>query len=471
MSLTQRVAQFALDIKLESLPAQVVENAHMRVLDTIGVTLAGLPEKATKYATELALETVPSGPSTIIGSGKKTSVQQAAFVNGVSAHALEFDDMSTSIISHTSATVVPAMLSVAESLNASGKQFLEAYIAAFEVATQIGWSMRFNLLKHGWHPNGVLAVLGAAAGAAKLLGANVEQTRRAIGIAASCSAGIRKNVGFMTKPFHMGKAGADGILAAQLAYKNYTADPDILERGPSSKTHVGHAYFSFPEVFVGEADYDLSQIERGLGKEYELATDSTITRFHPGSSFPQAAIDEVIELSRKNKIDPNAIEKIRLGVTPTTMAIGSYAAPQTAIEARFSLKFAVAIAAIDHEVTLKQYTDARVLSAPVQDMMKRLETYVPDELASVPDRWTGSKLTPVSCRVEIILKDGRKFSGARDTTRGYPGAPVKWDDAMEKYNDCASIVMADKQMAEVADLIRNVTKLDRIAKLTAALKV
>jgi 2-methylcitrate dehydratase PrpD len=469
VSLTKRVAQFALDVKLETLPAAVVENAHMRVLDTIGVTLAGLPELATKMATELALETVPTGPSTIIGSGKKTSVQQAAFVNGVSAHALEFDDMSTSIISHTSATVVPAMLSLAESLNVSGKTFLEAYVASFEVATQVGWSMAFNLLKHGWHPNGVLAVVGTAAGASKLLGANVEQTRRAIGIAASCASGIRKNVGFMTKPFHMGKAGSDGILAAQLAIKNYTADPDILERGPSSKSHIGHAYFSYPEVFVGEGDYNLAEIERGLGKDYELATDSTITRFHPGSSFPQAAIDEIIDLSRNNKIDPSTIEKIKLGVTPTTLVIASYAAPNTAIEARFSLKFAIAAAAVKQEVTLRQYTDDIVRSAPIQDMMNRIEAYVPDEFAAVPDRWTGTNPTPVSCKVEIILKNGKSITGGRHTTRGYPGSPVVWNDAMEKYNDCASLVMSEKQMAKAADLIRNITKLDKISDLTAAL--
>lgn len=469
MSLTKRLAQFALDVRLEALPSNVVENAHMRVLDTIGVALAGLPEKAPRLATELALETAPSGPSTIIGSGKKTSVQQAAFVNGVAAHALEIDDMSTSTTSHTSATVLPAMLALAESKNFSGKRFLEAYIAGFEVTTRIGWSMGFNLLKHGWHPNGVLSVIGAAAGAAKLLDANVEQTCWAMGIAASCSAGIRKNVGFMTKPFHMGKAASDGILAAQLARKNYNSDPNILERGPSSKTHIGHAHFSFPEVYVGEGDYDLSKIDRNLGTEYELDTDSTITRFHPGSSWPQAAIDEVIELARNNKIDPDSIEKIRLGVTPIVLTIASYAEPNTAIEARFSLRFAIAIAAIEKEVTLRQYTDAQVQNVKVKDMMKRIEAYIPDEFASVPFAWTETNPTPISCKVEIVLKDGRSFRGGRHTTRGYPGAPVKWNDVMEKFNECAAIVMPEKQTSTVAGLIRHITDLDNIGKLTAAL--
>ena len=331
--------------------------------------------------------------------------------------------------------------------------------------------MGFNLLKHGWHPNGVLAVMGSAAACVRLLGGDVNETRRAIGIAASCASGIRKNVGFMTKPFHMGHAAANGVLAAQLARKGYTADPDVLERGPSSATHKGHAYFSMPEAYVGEGDYDLSQITRNLGTEYELSSDSTITRFHPGSSFPQAAIDEVLDLVRKHDVPGGQIEKIRLGVSPLCLVIASYAAPRTAFDARFSLKFAIAAAALDRAVTIRQYTDERVQRADAQDMMGRVEAYVPPEFSKVTDRWTGSNPTPVSCIVEVFLKDGRVLKGRRDTTRGYPGAKASWSDAMEKYESCASLVMTPEQTAKSASLIRRITTLNSIRELTRELRV
>lgn len=470
MTITRDLAAFALELRLDLLPSEVIETAKVRVLDTLGVALAGSREECVRIATEVALATGSTGRATTIASGHAMAPSQAALVNGVSAHALEFDDMSTSIISHTSATVGPAVLALAEDIGATGEQFLEAYIAGFEVTTRIGWSMGFALLKHGWHPNGVLAVIGSAAAAARLLGADVEQVCCAMGIAASTSAGLRKNVGSMTKPFHMGHAAANGILAAQLARRGYRADTNILERGTSSETRGSHAFFSFPEVFVGEADYDLSQITRNLGSEYELAGDSTITRFHPGSSFPQAAIDEIIELSASHDIDPASIERIRLGVTPLCRVIASYGPPQNAFDARFSLRFAVAVAAIDRRVTIREYTDDRVESADVQDMMRRLEVYVPDAFAAVTDRFTGTVPTPVSCIVDVILKDGTVISGRRDTTKGYPGAKAGWSDVLEKYNACASLALSDDRVRNSADLIRRVADLDSVSELTAALQ-
>lgn len=471
MTATERLAQFALDIRLENVPPEAVETAHVRVLDTLGVALAGTLEQCSRIATDVALESGAIGGCSLIGGKQTTSATQAAFVNGVRAHALEFDDMTTSIVSHTSATVVPSILALGEALEVTGKQFLEAYIAGFEVTTRIGWSVGFNLLKHGWHPNGVLAVMGSAAGGSRLLGADVNRTRAAIGIAASCSSGIRKNVGFMTKPFHMGHAASNGILAAQLARRGYTADPDILERGPSSETYKGHAHFSFLETFVGAGDYDIAQITRRLGTEYELASDSTITRFHPGSSFPQAAIDEVIGLVSTSDVPAELIEKIRLGVSPLCLVIASYAAPQTAFDARFSLKFAISAAALDRAVTIRQYTDERVQRADMQAMMARIEAYVPDEFSELTDRWTGANPTPVSCIVEIFLKDGRVLKGRRDTTRGYPGAKASWQDAMEKYESCASTVMSPEQVIRSAKLVRSMAELKNVRELTAAFQV
>jgi 2-methylcitrate dehydratase PrpD len=471
MSITKELAQFALDLRLDKVPHEAVETAHVRILDTLGVALAGTPEACSRIATEVALESGATGDCTLIGANQTTSATHAALVNGVRAHALEFDDMTTSIVSHTSATVVPSVLALSEQLGVTGKQFLEAYIVGFEVTTRIGWSMGFNLLKHGWHPNGVLAVMGSAAAGARLLGANLDQTRAAIGIAASCSSGIRKNVGFMTKPLHMGHAAANGILAAQLASKGYTGDPDILERGPSSPTHKGHAFFSFPETYVGEGDYDLAQITRNMGTEYELSSDSTITRFHPGSSFPQAAIDEVIALVTTHDVKPEQIEKIRLGVSPLCLVIASYAAPRTAFDARFSLKFAISAAALDRTVTIRQYTDERVQRADAQEMMRRIEAYVPDAFSKLTDRWTGSNPTPVSCIVEIVLKNGQVLKGGRDTTRGYPGAKATWHDAMEKYQSCASLVMSEAQIARSSALVRQVEDLESIRELTHAFRI
>lgn len=473
MGTTEHLARFALDLKLEQLPAVVTDTARLRILDTLGVALAGSQQECAQIASKTDQQVGGAGPVTVIGMKRTTSCLQAAFINGVSSHALEFDDITSSVITHTSATVVPSVLALAESIGATGTDLLGAYIVGFEVSTRIGWGLKHNLLPRGWHPNGVLAGIGSAAAGSRLLGSNVEQTRAAIGIAASCSAGLRKNVGSMTKPFHMGHAALNGILAAQLARNGYTADRSVMEQSDRSLSsvpstaNIGHGHFSFPEVFAGSGGYDLLEMEAQMNTRYELATDSTITRFHPGSTFPQAAIDETISLVKTHDVAAKAIASIRVGVTPLCLAIAPYGKPTNGVYARFSAPYAIAVAAIDREVGIRQYDDARVVRPDVQQLLDAVELYVPDDFAHVRHTWSERPPTPVSCRVEITLKDGRVLRGARDTTPGYPGTKVTWEDLSRKFFDCASLVLPKERITAAAGMVKDITRLKNVRELTA----
>lgn len=474
MTATRRLAEFALGFQLDDAPPAVVDRARMRILDTLGVALAGSQEQCAQIASKTDQEVGSAGKNTIIGMQRRTSPLQAAFINGVSSHALEFDDMTSSVVTHTSATIVPSMLSLAESLDAGGEKFLSAYIVGFEIATRVGWGMQHNLLPRGWHPNGVLAVIGSAAAGSRLLGCSLEQTLAAIGIAASCSAGLRKNVGTMSKPFHMGHAASNGILAATLASNGYTADTSILEQSdhswsPVPSVALGHGHYSFPEVFAGAGGYDLSKIIASIGEHYELATDSTITRFHPGSTFPQAAIDETIALTVHNDIKPEAIDVIRVGVTPMCLSIAPYSKPSNGVHARFCAPYAIAVAALDREVTIRQYADERVNRDDVQSLLDSVELYIPDEFSDVTHVWPAYPPTPVSCRVEIILKDGRLYQGERDTTRGYPGTDVTWNDIEEKFSGCASFVLDLDKIPAIVGMIQDIEHMESVRRLTEKL--
>src|SRR5262249_9177894 len=154
----------------------------------------------------------------------------------------------------------------------------------------------------------------------------------------------------------------------------------ILEQSDNSSiksvARIAHKHYSFPEVFAGEGGYDLSLIDGEIGTRFELATDSTVTRFHPGSTFPQAAIDETIELITKNDVKPESIASIRVGVTPMCIAIAPYGKPDNGVYARFSTPYAIAVAAIDRQVSIRQYDDERVVRKDVQSLLDKIELYV-----------------------------------------------------------------------------------------------
>jgi 2-methylcitrate dehydratase PrpD len=475
MSATEQLAQFALSPKLSALPSDLVKQAKGRILDTVGVTLAGSIEDCTRIAADVAYSRGSESGCTVLGFPFALRATEAAFVNGVGAHALEYDDITSTAVTHTSACIVPGVLSLAEELGRSGQEVLEAFVVGFEVATRIGLAMRKTLLPRGWHPNGVLGVIGVAAAGARLLKLTQTQTCCALGIAASCSSGIRKNVGSMTKPFHVGHAASDGILAAKLAAKGFTADADVFSiassAGTSGQSAKGHGAFSFFEVFAGSSEYNLDHVVRALGESFELSTDSTITRFHPGSTFPQGAIDEIIDLVVAHDLRAEQISDMRVGVTPACRAIAPYGIPDNGLYARFSAPYTFAVAAIDREVAIRQYDDERVRAQDVQTLLRKVDVYIPDEFRSIGMDWDGSCLTPISCIVEIRCKDGKIISGRRDTTKGYPGTETTWDDLAKKYKACAIEVLSPEAVDLSLEGIESLESCSDIGKLLKQFRV
>jgi 2-methylcitrate dehydratase PrpD len=362
---TERLARFALELRLDDLPQRVVDAARLRILDTLAVTLAGAGEPCSRIALDVAREVGGHPVATLIAHGERTSAPMAAFVNGIAAHALEYDDITSSAITHTSASVVPAVLALGEARGVDGRRCLESYIAGFEVTTRLGWGTVEHLLPRGWHPNGVLGAIGCAVAGARLLETDLDGIRSAMAIGASCASGIRKNVGSMTKPFHMGHGAESGVMAAMLAVHGFTADRNVLESEPSDLrlqagiAGTGHAHHSFPETFLGPGRYDLDAMVRGLGEVFELATDGTITRFHPGSTFPQPAIDETLALVAQHDVRPDDVERVEVGVTPKCLSIASYRVLDPG-RVRRSIEMIAAI---------EQLPDIRRLAAELADRM------------------------------------------------------------------------------------------------------
>ena len=229
MRATDAAIDFVHRTQLDDIPADVQHLGKRAILDTVGVSLAAAKDEAVAILAETLAGREGNSAATVIGRSHRTDSLSAALINGVLAHALDFDDVNDSCMGHPSAPLVPAVLALGEELGASGAQVLEAFLIGFELECKLGLAIGNAHYAKGWHATATTGTMAAAAACAKLLGLDREQIGMALGIAASSSAGMRINFGTMTKPFHVGQAARGGLMAALLASNGFTATADILD--------------------------------------------------------------------------------------------------------------------------------------------------------------------------------------------------------------------------------------------------
>ena len=234
MSITRSIAEFIVSSRLDDIPARAREAAKRAMIDCLGVSLAGSREPCARIITRLVGDAGGRPEATVIGTGLRVPATEAALANGTAGHALDYDDWhgrTGHFLGHASVALLPAILAVGEKVGASGARALESYAVGFEVGAKVGVALTSAHYVRGFHTTGTLGALRAAGAAAKVLGLTAEQTRHALGIAASQGSGLRANFGTMTKPFHAGHAARAGVLSGLLARDGFSASPDVLD-GP-----------------------------------------------------------------------------------------------------------------------------------------------------------------------------------------------------------------------------------------------
>src|SRR5881398_3343986 len=278
--LTEYVGRFVVNTTYEDIPADVIELGKKSILDGLGLALAGSRAQTgticRQYLEDLS---ICGGKAIVIGSALKTSPRCAAFVNGVSIHADDFDDTQLSaakdrvygLLVHPTVPVLPAVLALSERRKISGKELMLSYHVGVEVECKVAEAISPRHYEDGFHSTGTCGPLGAAAAGGKLLGFDAQQMRRALSIAASQAAGLRENFGTMTKPFHAGRACESGVVAAEFAELGFTATPIILE--------AGRGFFK-----AAGGGYDAASIEGKLGKPWSFTFPGVSIKPHPSGS-------------------------------------------------------------------------------------------------------------------------------------------------------------------------------------------
>ena len=445
--LTDYVGRFVGTTKYEDIPGEVVELGKKSILDGLGLALAGSKAQTGTLCRQY-LEKIGAcdGKSTIIGSARKTSPRFAAFVNGVSIHADDFDDTQLAVakdrvyglLVHPTVPVLPAILALAEMGGVSGKQLTLAYHLGVEVECKIAEAISPRHYQDGFHSTGTCGPFGSAAACAKLLWFERSKILNTFGLVASQSGGLRENFGTMTKPFQAGHAAESGVVAAELGALGWTAAEQILE-----------ADRGFFHAFGGS--YDPAAIMDRLGRPWTFVSPGISLKPYPSGSLTHPAMTEVARLIEANNIQAAQVEKIDVGANHNMTTTLLHHQPKTGLEAKFSMEFCIAILLLEHEAGLKEFSDKVVQRADVQEMIRRVNFYVDPEAE-------GAGYDKMTSLLKIHLKNGSFIVGRADFGKGSPANPMTFEEAAAKFRGCAGY--ADWPKVKTERIIAFVKALD-----------
>ena len=457
-SLTLEVAEYASGISYENIPNDVVRRAKDALVDGLGVMLAGCTSDSADAIGSYLKELGVTGRASVVGGSMMLPAQYAALANGISGHALDYDDTQLSsapgrvygLLTHPTVPVLAASLATAEEIGAGGKDLLAAFCAGVEVSCKAAEAINPQHYKGGFHPTGTIGVFGSAAATARLLGLPLEGTRHAIGIAASKSAGIRAAFGTMTKPYHAGAAAENGVVAAKLARVGYRTDANALD-----------GQWGFFQVVGGGADRDL--IHGRLGNPYALVEPGVSIKPYPCGSLAHPSMDGLLELILEHDVEPESVEEIRLGTSSNVLNPLRYREPQNQLEAKFSMPFCLAILVLERRAGLGEFTDEVVRRPDVKGMMGRVKPYLHDSIEA-------SGFERIRSLIEVKLRDGRILTKEAFTSRGTPERPMTPLELAEKFHDCAQDVIPEVKEKEVLEMVYALEDVRDVKQLTGLLR-
>lgn len=411
MTLSRTLAKFVNKTKYEDLPQEVIDFTKLCILDWLGCALIGKDKKPIQIIQEFVEEMGGNQQATLV-TGGKSSVVNAALVNGAASHIIELDDIHKTSIIHAGTVVIPAALSVAEANNKSGKELITAVVVGYDVCYRIGEAVSPSHYNH-WHNTATCGTFGAAAAVSSLLNLTEERTTYALGSAGTQAAGLWEFIedGAMSKQLHPAKAAANGVISALLAKKGFTSASKILEgkRG-------------FFESMSDE--YNEAKITNQLGEIYKITENSF--KIHASCRHTHPAVDMVIDITKVNQVPIQLIDKVRVNTYQVVLDITDNPSPTTVYASKFSLQFCVALAIVKGKASLYDFTEETLWDHKIRDLMERIEVSVDSDIeGTYPDKWGAS--------VDIVLSNGSVLSKQTEFPKGDPENAVSVEELILKF--------------------------------------
>ncbi|MEK9951918.1 MAG: MmgE/PrpD family protein [Curvibacter sp.] len=377
---TQTLARYVATHPSRGWSDAVEHEAHRTFMNWLGCAVGAAQHESAHAALGAVQMLQPAPQASVLGRAEKVDMAGAALINGITSHTFDFDDTHLKTIIHPAGPVASAVLALAEHQGLSGRAVIDALVLGIDVSCRVGNTMYPEHYDRGWHITGSTGTLGAAAGCARLLGLNEQQTAMALGIAASQPIGVREQFGTMTKPFHPGGAARAGLMSALLASQGFTASPRALEapRGMIQTVSTKYAW---------------NEITDELGQRFEISYNS-YKPFACGIVI-HPSIDACAQL-RAQGVKPEEIERIDLKVHSLVLELTGKKEPADGLQGKFSVYHGCACGLMFGKAGEDQYADAIVTRPDMVALRRKVVATVDDSIDEA------------SVDVTAVLKDGRQ---------------------------------------------------------------
>lgn len=459
---TRELCRFVETFRFQDVPADALAIARRCVLDGLGLFVAGSREECVLSLADEALSLGGRQDALLLGHGDaRVPAPAAARVLGTAGHALDWDDTQISrdprhvygLLTHPTVPPLSASIAVAQMVGGiGGKEFLTAFLAGYEAECKISEWMLPAHYRRGFHSSATVGTFGACIAAAKLLKLEGRTLAQAVGIAASMASGIRVNFGTMSKPLHVGRAAENGVTAALLAKRGFTADPEALD-GP----------WGFFQVFGGGVSRE--KLSEGFGKILTILDPGVSIKPYPSGILTHQSMDAMLRLVTENAIEAEAVDHVDFFAGSNILDPIRYRIAVNHLQAKFSMAALLSMIILRRGAGREEFQDGFVASDAMQAMQRRIETHLDPGIEAL-----GTDV--IRSRIELIAKDGRRFVQAADHRyRGGPEHPMSDAELNAKVTAATAGLIDDSRRMRIFELVESLENLADVSEIAKAIQL
>jgi len=454
---TRRIAAFVSQLRYEQIPSTVCERLKLLVLDSFGCAIYGAHLEWCRILRETLEQSDKTRDASIWGTDRKLSSVHAALVNGTQVQGFELDDVHREGILHVGAVTLPALVAMAEThAQLSGKDFITAALAGYEIGPRVGLCMGLQHIGQGWHSGATVGVFAAAAAAARALALDAEKTMHALGIAGTQSSGLMAaQYGAMVKRMHAGRAAQSGLYAALLAGQEFTGITDVFEA----------PYGGFCTTFSRSQDrFDLAALSAGLGERYETMRVSL--KFYACVGSNHTTLDALTDIRKRHPFTAAEIERIVVHASQVTVDHAGWPyRPEGLTAAQLNLPFCAATLILTGDAFVDQFTPDCVNDRARIELSRKVQVVHDPAITAL------GAAHRHQVRIEVHFRDGSVEHATRDAPRGSEQNFASEAQIIDKFRKLTRATMAEQQQNVLIEAVLRLEQLPDSRTMIALLRI